>query len=140
MRTAAIIISFLTIYCLGGCGNHQPGAPLSENASDTGKAVLVFTDYEHDFGKVDEGEKISYQFNYENTGTAALAISSVTTTCGCTVPKYNTRPVGPGGKGSLEVIFDTSGRNGKQTKTITVKSNASMPVVLLRITAEVQEK
>ena len=39
--------------------------------------------------------------------------------------------------GNLEVVFDTSGRNGMQTKTITVKSNASIPVVLLKITAEV---
>jgi len=35
------------------------------------------------------------------------------------------------------VVFDTSGRNGMQTKTITVKSNASKPVVLIKITAEV---
>ncbi len=43
----------------------------------------------------------------------------------------------PGGEGSLEVVFDTSGRNGMQTKTITVKSNAKPAVVLLKITAEV---
>lgn len=140
MRSTAVLISFLIIYGLSGCGNHNPGAAVTGNVSDTGKAVLVFNEYEHNFGKVAEGEKISYQFNYENTGTAPLAIASVTTTCGCTVPKYNTRPVSPGGKGSLEVIFDTSGRDGAQTKTITVKSNASVPVILLRITAEVQQK
>ena len=39
--------------------------------------------------------------------------------------------------GNLEVVFDTSGRSGMQTKTITVKSNAQTPVVLLKITAEV---
>ncbi len=49
----------------------------------------------------------------------------------------STKPVSSGESGNLEVIFDTSGRNGMQTKTITVKSNAKTPVVLLKITAEV---
>lgn len=140
MRSAVILISFLIFYCLCGCGNHPSDAGLSENNSDTGKAVLVFDEYEHQFGKVAEGEKVSYQFRYENKGTAPLAIASVTTTCGCTVPKYSTRPLSPGGKGTLEVIFDTSGRDGTQTKTITVISNASVPVILLRITTEVEQK
>ena len=84
-----------------------------------------------------EGEKIAYVFTFENKGSADLVITSATTSCGCTVPKYDTKPITPGGAGNLEVVFDTSGRNGMQTKTITVKSNAATPVVLLKITAEV---
>jgi hypothetical protein len=53
------------------------------------------------------------------------------------VPKYEAKPISPGANGNLEVVFDTSGRSGMQTKTITVKSNATTPVVLLKITAEV---
>jgi hypothetical protein len=86
---------------------------------------------------VAEGEKISHTFIFDNKGTANLIISSASTTCGCTVPKYDRKPIPPGGCGSLEVVFNTSGRSGMQTKTITVKSNASTPVVLLKITAEV---
>ena len=122
------------------CGNTSGSKDISGNASDTGKAVLIFREYEHHFGKVEEGEKISYQFMFENKGTAPLVIASVTTTCGCTVPKYNRKPVKPGEKGNLEVIFDTSGRSGMQTKTITVRSNAEVPVVILRITAEVEQE
>lgn len=131
--TAILILS------ISGCnrGHNSASGILS---SDTGRAVLVFTDYEHHFGKVAEGEKISYQFFFENKGTGSLVINSVSTTCGCTVPKYNTKPVKPGENGSIEVVFDTSGRNGLQTKTITVNSNASVPVILLKITAEVQNE
>ncbi len=99
--------------------------------------VLVFKEYEHNFGKVAEGEKVVYVFTFRNRGTEDLVIISAITTCGCTVPKYDTKPIPPDKSGNLEVIFDTSGRNGMQTKTITVKSNASIPVVLLKITAEV---
>ena len=119
------------------CGNdgrrNQSGAAVS----DTGKARIVFREYEHSFGKVAEGEKVSYVFKFDNIGTADLVISSALTTCGCTVPEYDKKPIPPGGNGNMEVVFDTSGKVGMQTKTITVKSNAEKPVVLLKITAEV---
>jgi hypothetical protein len=104
---------------------------------DTGKAKIVFREYEHSFGKVAEGEKVSHVFKFDNAGTAGLVIASALTTCGCTVPEYDTKPIPPGGSGNLKVVFDTSGKEGMQTKTITVKSNAVKPVVILKITAEV---
>jgi len=53
------------------------------------------------------------------------------------VPKYNRKPILPGETGNIEVVFDTSGRSGIQTKTVTVESNASTPVVILKIISEV---
>ena len=104
---------------------------------DTGKAKIVFREYEHSFGKVTQGEKVSHVFKFDNMGTADLLIASALTTCGCTVPEYDRKPIVPGGSGNLEVVFDTSGKDGMQTKTITVKSNADKPVVILKITAVV---
>jgi hypothetical protein len=87
--------------------------------------------------KLQREKRSVVHFTFDNKGTGNLIISSATTTCGCTVSKYDKKPIPPGASGNLEVVFDTSGRNGMQTKTITVKSNASKPVVLLKITAEV---
>lgn len=133
-----IVLSLVIItLLLSQCGNavKKDGSGLS--GSDTGTVKIVFREYEHNFGKVSEGEKVAYVFNFENPGTSDLVIASATTTCGCTVPEYDTKPIAPGKTGKIEVVFDTSGRNGMQTKTITVKSNAEPPVVLLKITAEV---
>ncbi|HNW56918.1 MAG TPA: DUF1573 domain-containing protein, partial [Bacteroidales bacterium] len=132
-------IFLFTLLLFSACNNTAKKEALANAkiAGDTGTAVIVFNEYEHAFGKVAEGEKVAYTFNFENKGTGNLVIASATTTCGCTVPKYDTKPISPDNKGSLEVVFDTSGRNGMQTKTITVRSNASVPVVLLKITAEV---
>jgi hypothetical protein len=134
-----IIFSSLVMITLlfSQCGNDGRKNSSGIAASDTGIAKIVFREYEHDFGKVAEGEKVGYVFKFDNMGTADLVIASATTSCGCTVPEYDSKPVAPGGNGSLEVVFDTSGRNGMQTKTITVKSNARPAVVLLKITAEV---
>jgi hypothetical protein len=134
IMTFLIFAAIIASNCSGGSGRSTAGF---SSGSDTGKSVIIFREYEHDFGKVAEGEKVSYTFSFDNKGTSDLIISSSTTTCGCTVPKYDKKPIPPGSNGSLEVVFDTSGREGMQTKTITVKSNASKPVVLLKITAEV---
>jgi hypothetical protein len=64
-------------------------------------------------------------------------IESASTSCGCTVPKYNRSPIPAGKGGNLEVVFDSNGRNGMQTKTISVRSNSKTEVVILKITAEV---
>jgi hypothetical protein len=130
-----ILILLLAAGCTGRSGrskessNTQPG--------DTGKAILTFAEIEHDFGRIKEGEKVGCIFSFTNTGTSDLLINYATTSCGCTVPKYDRKPIAPGSKGSIEVVFDAAGRNGIQTKTITVQSNAASPVMLLQIKAEV---
>jgi hypothetical protein len=53
------------------------------------------------------------------------------------VPKFNRNPIPAGKGGTLEVVFDSSGRNGIQTKTISVQSNSKTQVVVLKIIAEV---
>jgi hypothetical protein len=132
---ALVLIAIVASYCGNSTSRNAGNSGLQP--TDTGVVKLIFKEYEHNFGKVAEGEKIGYIFRFENKGTKNLVIASATTSCGCTVPKYDTKPIPPGGDGNLEVVFDTSGRNGIQTKTITVMSNASVPVVLLRISAEV---
>jgi Protein of unknown function (DUF1573) len=130
-----MILAVASLNC--GHGNGKEQADSTSKTKVTGRSEIVFREYQHDFGKVAEGEKISCTFTFDNKGTDDLIISSAATTCGCTVPRYDSKPVNPGASGTLEVVFDTSGRSGMQTKTITVKSNASKPVVLLKITAEV---
>ena len=139
MKKDVQLYLIILILAVTGCGGKtQKGGSSDDSLSfDTGKAVLTFREYEHMFGKVNEGEKVGCVFTFENTGTSDLVMISATTTCGCTVPKYDRNPISPGKTGNLEVIFDTSGRSGIQSKTITVKSNAATPVVLLKITAEV---
>jgi hypothetical protein len=139
MNRLRLIIFLCIAVSVSNCNNIRNGGPVRSDiqTTDTGTAIISFREYEHNFGKVSEGEKIAYTFTLENKGTANLVLTAATTTCGCTVSKYDTKPIAPGKTGNIEVIFDTSDRDGMQTKTITVKSNASVPVVLLKITAEV---
>jgi hypothetical protein len=129
-----IAVSFLLCY---SCSCNQGRTKSSNLNSTTDTAIISFTEYEHDFGKVIEGEKVALTFTFENKGKGPLIISSVTTTCGCTVAKYDSKPISSGNSGTVEIVFDSSGKSGKQTKTISIHSNASKPIILLKISGEV---
>lgn len=116
----------------GGAGRMQQDT--------TGIAIITFQTPDHNFGNVKAGEKVGCIFSYTNTGDADLVITAASASCGCTVPKYDRKPVAPGASGTIEVVFDTSGREGLQTKTVVVQSNAENNLVILRIIAEVVNK
>lgn len=126
---------FLLLSAACSSRGEKPAQETAAAPSDT--AVIEFTEYEHDFGKITAGEKVAAIFTFKNTGKAPLTISMVTTSCGCTASSYSNEPVLPGKTGTIEVVFNSSGYDGMQRKTITVRSNASNPYVMLQIKAEV---
>ena len=86
-------------------------------------AKIEFKDTTIDYGKIENGSDGVRKFKFTNIGDAPLVITSVKSTCGCTVP---TKPVGaiaPGETGFIDVEYDTK-RTGFIRKTITVNSNA----------------
>lgn len=104
-----------------------------------GKPVIKFVEESHDFGDINPGEKVSYTFTYTNEGDGNLVILAAAASCGCTVPKWNKDPLPPGEKGYVEVVFDSSGRSGKQVKNVTIRSNCDPPVKVLQIQANIVE-
>jgi len=99
--------------------------------------VFKFTSEEHDFGRISEGEKVSYTFKFKNTGKSDLIISSAKATCGCTVADYPKTPIKPGAESGISVSFNSEGRKGIQNKTITVVANTQPNTKVLTIKAEV---
>jgi len=93
-----LLILFAVYAGASGCNDGKGKTENSPGESQTavGMPQLVFAEYEHDFGKIVEGEKVAYGFRFENKGTADLIIKSAKTTCGCTVPSYDRQPVKTG--------------------------------------------
>lgn len=85
-----------------------------------------------DYGTIEKGADGIRVFEFTNTGDAPLIISSVKSTCGCTVPKKPEGPIAPGETGEIQVKYDTN-RVNPIRKTITVISNAETPTVALKI-------
>ncbi len=130
-----IICNLLLTACNSGSEKNSSSRPNFPAEGELGE--ISFREYEHDFGKVTEGEKVACIFAFENKGPGTLVINSASTSCGCTVTKFDRDPIPAGKGGSLEVVFDTGGRSGIQTKTISVQSNSREKVVILKITTDV---
>ncbi|HMI68149.1 MAG TPA: DUF1573 domain-containing protein [Cyclobacteriaceae bacterium] len=90
--------------------------------------ILTWEKSTHDFGDIQQGDKVETTYRFTNTGTEPLLITNVTVTCGCTVPKGWPRdPIVAGGKGEIVVAFNSLGKMGKQNKVVTIVSNAANP-------------
>ncbi len=101
------------------------------------KAEFKFEKETHDFGKIPLGKPVSYDFVFTNIGDEPLVISTVVSTCGCTVPKYTSDPVAKGAKGTVTITFNASAVQPGFTKAVTIKSNARTPTKVLYIKGEV---
>ncbi|NBA88650.1 DUF1573 domain-containing protein [Emticicia sp. CRIBPO] len=109
-------------------------------AASNAQARAKFNKEAHDFGKLSEGPIATYSFEVTNTGTAPLIINNAQPSCGCTTPEWPKDPIMPGAKGLIKVGYNTAGRPGNFTKTITVTSNAENGTVILTIKGSVNAK
>jgi hypothetical protein len=107
--------------------------PVDVNAGPT----MGFNEEEHDFGKIVQGEKVSYSFVFKNTGGSDLVISSASASCGCTVPNYPKTPIKSGETAKIDVQFDSSGKSGLVKKTVTLVTNCNPSTKMLTITATI---
>ncbi len=73
-------------------------------------------------------------FTFTNVGNAPLVLNQVVASCGCTVPRYDKKPVAPGQKGTITVTYNGTGKfAGHFKKSITVRSNGKIEMTRLYI-------
>ncbi len=83
-------------------------------------AQIEFEKTEHDFGEVIEGTRPEFVFKFTNKGKNSIKLTRVSASCGCTTPHWTQEEVKPGGSGEIKVVYDSKGRPGFFTKTVTV--------------------
>ena len=99
--------------------------------------VMVFEETEHQFGKINQGDKVTHTFVFTNTGDAPLIINSASGSCGCTVPEWPHEPILAGAKGEVHVIFNSAGKRGPQNKSVTLNTNQGETPMRIYIKGEV---
>jgi len=103
------------------------------------KTKIKFKTMKHDFGKVKSGEQREFDFEFTNTGKNELFVEFAKGSCGCTVPDWPKEGIKPGEKSKIHVKFDSTGKSGKQEKTVTVIANTEPSTsTILTITADVE--
>ena len=114
-------------------------SPLTANSNAekvlTPNIEMLETSY--NFGEIQQGESVTHDFILKNTGEADLIISAAKGSCGCTVPEWPKTPIAKGEDAVIKVTFNSSGKSGKQNKTVTLVTNAIPNTKVLTINGNV---
>lgn len=136
------VLSVMLFACNEGGGKNLSTDLVSnpksaQNPSDK-QPLIQFEKTEYDFGKILQGEVVSYTFHFTNVGEAPLLITGVDKSCGCTASDFPREPIDPGKTGQIKITYDSKGHHGFQSKTLVVLANTNPAQTVLRIKAEVR--
>ncbi|MDQ3108406.1 MAG: DUF1573 domain-containing protein [Bacteroidota bacterium] len=142
MKTAFItVLAFVFAVGFSSCAPKEKKVTtdlVNINDKPVGKdPVMKFETEVHDFGKISQGERVSYSFKFKNTGGSDLIIYEAHGSCGCTVPQFPKDPVGPGEEEVINVEFNSEGKREMQEKTVTLTTNCSPNTKVITIKANV---
>jgi len=84
---------------------------------------ITFEDKDFHFDTVAQGTKVKHSFIFRNDGKSDLIIRKTKSSCGCTATEPAKTTLLPGESSKIDIIFNTSGRKGKQHKSVTVIAN-----------------
>jgi len=91
--------------------------------------VITFEEEVQDIGSLTKGESHTLFFNFTNTGNQDLIIELVTA-CKCTSLDWPRKPISPGQKGVIEIVFDSSTVEvGETLKVVDIIANTD-PIVV----------
>ena len=94
--------------------------------------VVKFDTTVINYGIIKAGSDGKRTFEFTNVSREPIAILTVTTYCGCTVPDWTSELILPGRKGIITVEYDTNriGRFGKEIKVKTTGSEKETRLVI----------
>ena len=117
----------------GGADKGQSGK-LSETRA---KTTMTLDKKEHDFGTIKQGDQVECSFKVTNSGNQPLILEEAHGSCGCTVPVYPKDPIPAGESRDIKVKFNSTGKKGKQSKTVTITANTDPIQTIVTIHAMV---
>ncbi|MFM7105325.1 MAG: DUF1573 domain-containing protein, partial [Flavobacteriales bacterium] len=88
--------------------------------------------------KIKQGESVECVFKVTNTGNEPLIIEEAHGSCGCTVPDYPKDAIAAGETKDIKVKFNSAGKQGPNTKTVTITANTEPLQSVISIKADVQ--
>lgn len=118
--------------------NQNLGAP--QKLTDSIVTSIEFAEEIFNFGDIYEGDKVTHEFKFKNTGKNPLIIKGAKASCGCTIPSYSKEPILPGKEGVISVVFNSEGKGGVQHKAVHVTANTIPNFTVIEFKANVLEK
>lgn len=99
-----------------------------------------FETKDFNFNTIKEGDKADFDFKLTNDGKSDLLIRKVKASCGCTAATPTETTIKPGKSTTIKTSFNSTGKPGKQNKTVTIITNdPDNSNITLRISGEVEK-
>lgn len=95
--------------------------------------VIKWDKTEHDFGTINQGDKVETVFKLTNVGKGDLVITNARSSCGCTIPTWPKEAVKPGETADIKVVFNSRGKRNNVTKVVTLTTNTEKGNETVRI-------
>jgi hypothetical protein len=112
--------------------------PVSIDKDKTYFTEASFNEINYDFGKVKEGDTLTHIFKMTNNGKEPLIIYKSAGSCDCVAALYSKEMIPPGKEVAITTYFNTKGRKGPQSRTITLTCNTEPADILLSLKADVE--
>ncbi|MBK6446885.1 MAG: DUF1573 domain-containing protein [Bacteroidetes bacterium] len=139
MKIRSLLLTFLLLGSFAGFAQDEKKVLTNIGNDDTNVASFKFETEEHNFGTITQGESVTYEFKFTNTGSEPIIISKAEGSCGCTVPIYPKEPIMKGQSSVIKVTFNSAGKMGVQDKTVTLTSNAKQNPMIIHMKGTVEK-
>jgi hypothetical protein len=110
----------------------------SSSVSNAEVAAIKFKEDNFDFGTIKQGQKVKHTFEFTNTGKTPLIIQNASASCGCTIPDWPHDPIQPGESSKIDVEFNSAGKKGSITKTVSITANTDPSTTTVKFVAVVE--
>lgn len=119
-----LLLATAFMFTLGAMAQPKPDDVIKVNAET------------HDFGKIKQGEPVTFVFEIKNITDKPVVVESTSASCGCTTPEKPTEPILPGASGKVKVVYNAA-TVAPFTKDVYIKLAGIDAQKVVHITGEV---
>jgi hypothetical protein len=132
MKTLKFTLVALFVSALSVAQTVQTAKAKVTQAAPTKQSEVKWDKENHDFGEIEKGKPVSYEFTFTNTTKQTILLTNVKASCGCTATNYTKTPIKPGEKGSVTATYNAAAPgNFHKTVTVTTNEEGAAPKVLI---------
>lgn len=136
MTKCLVMLGLITLVSCQNAGNKAANKP----SSNLGNPKFEFQEEFHNFGSLQAGEVVAYNFRFLNSGDGPLIIDKIEKDCGCLEVNFPKQAIAAGTSDFIEVVFNSSGETGRVYKEIVVYSNTGDKKRKIAIAATVENE
>jgi hypothetical protein len=140
MKTVKLLAVALFMGSLSFAQTATPAAVATPAAPQT-PSQLKWEKETHEFGTIEQGKPVSYEFTFTNTTNKDVTLKDVKASCGCTATNYTKTAIKPGEKGTVTATYNAAaGGAFHKTVTVTTSEENTIPkTITIKGTVKVNE-